>query len=70
MQVQGDTLVLGQSRLGRTGQQVVEQGGHLPPVLARAEHSGERVPSLPCVGQVAVVDFDRAGFVAGEQQLA
>ena len=70
MEMQGDTLVLNQSRLGRTSQQVVEQGGDLSLVLARAEHGGKRIPSLTRIGKVVVAEFDRAGFVMGEQQLA
>ena len=69
VQVQGDALVLDQPRLGGAGEQLVEQDGHLPLALAGAEHCAECVPGLACVGQVAVVDFDPAGFIMSEQQL-
>ena len=70
MQVQGDALVLDQSRLGGSGEQVVEQGGNVFVAFVAfvgAEYSGERVPGLARVGQVAVVDVDLAGFVMSEQ---
>ena len=71
VQVQGDALVLDQPRLGRSREQLVEQGGHLfaPSCCRWREHGAERVPGLARVGQVAVIDVDPAGFVMGEQQL-
>jgi hypothetical protein len=70
VQVQWDIRVRDQPGPGRTGQQLVEQGGDLALVFSRAEHRGQRVPGLPGVGQVLLADLDQARFVVGEQQRA